>query len=167
MQPGFKTVTTVPKIHKIITFKKACSLIALFKKENKRVVYTSGSFDILHIGHIRYLRAAKREGDILVVGLESDKSITNTRGSGRPINKLAQRLEVIAALECVDYCFGFKDVIKSYESANETFYNRYKDLKANIVVMPPNTKTDMAQKNQVLQAGSEVVVVDLPVFTLP
>lgn len=67
------------------------------------VVFTNGCFDILHAGHVRYLTAARRAGDLLVVGLNSDASVRLIKDPGRPINPQAQRAEVLAALACVDF----------------------------------------------------------------
>lgn len=74
-----------------------------------RVVFTNGCFDILHPGHVRMLRAARAEGDLLVVGLNSDASVARLKGSGRPVNALADRAEVLAALAAVDCVVGFEE----------------------------------------------------------
>jgi rfaE bifunctional protein nucleotidyltransferase chain/domain len=78
----------------------------------KTIVLTNGVFDILHAGHVRYLAGAKRLGDILVVGLNSDESVRELKGEGRPLNSQADRAEVMAALCAVDYViiFGEKRV---------------------------------------------------------
>lgn len=78
----------------------------------KTIVFTNGCFDILHAGHVRYLAAAKRLGDILVVGLNGDASVRELKGEGRPLNSQDDRAEVMAALEAVDYViiFGEKRV---------------------------------------------------------
>ena len=68
----------------------------------KRIVFTNGVFDILHPGHLRYLQAARRHGDVLIVGLNSDASVRRNKGPGRPINPEAERAEVLEALACVD-----------------------------------------------------------------
>ena len=75
----------------------------------KRIVFTNGCFDILHVGHIRYLQAAKQLGDCLVVGLNSDRSVRAIKGAGRPINNEADRAEVLAALAPVDHIIIFDD----------------------------------------------------------
>lgn len=66
------------------------------------VVFTNGCFDILHIGHVRYLQAARALGDVLVVGVNTDESVREFKGPGRPLNPESERAEVLAALECVD-----------------------------------------------------------------
>jgi D-beta-D-heptose 7-phosphate kinase/D-beta-D-heptose 1-phosphate adenosyltransferase len=68
----------------------------------KRLVFTNGVFDILHVGHVRYLQAARSHGDVLVIGLNSDASVRRYKGPSRPINPEVERAEVLAALECVD-----------------------------------------------------------------
>ena len=67
------------------------------------VVFTNGCFDLLHVGHIRYLNAARSLGDALVVGVNSDASVRRIKGKDRPVTPERQRLEVLAALECVDW----------------------------------------------------------------
>jgi D-beta-D-heptose 7-phosphate kinase/D-beta-D-heptose 1-phosphate adenosyltransferase len=86
---------------------KSSNALAVILKRNraksKRVVFTNGCFDILHIGHAKYLESAKKLGDILVVGVNSDTSVRVIKGPGRPINSQDERLGLIAALESVDY----------------------------------------------------------------
>jgi len=72
------------------------------KRLGKRIVFTNGCFDILHAGHIHYLEGAKRLGDVLIVGLNSDRSTRKLKGRGRPINSEADRARVLSALTCVD-----------------------------------------------------------------
>lgn len=72
------------------------------RAEGRRIVFTNGAFDILHPGHLRYLQAARRHGDLLIVGLNSDASVRRNKGSSRPINPQDERAEVLTALECVD-----------------------------------------------------------------
>jgi D-beta-D-heptose 7-phosphate kinase/D-beta-D-heptose 1-phosphate adenosyltransferase len=73
------------------------------------VVFTNGCFDILHVGHTRYLRDARAEGDILVVGLNSDASVKRLKGDERPVNNEDDRAEILAALGFVDYVIKFSD----------------------------------------------------------
>jgi D-beta-D-heptose 7-phosphate kinase/D-beta-D-heptose 1-phosphate adenosyltransferase len=75
----------------------------------KRIVFTNGVFDILHPGHLRYLQAARRHGDVLIVGLNSDASVRRNKGPERPINPEAERAEVLEALACVDGVSVFDD----------------------------------------------------------
>lgn len=93
--------------------KKRLSLPALQKKvralqkQGKKVVFTNGCFDLLHIGHVRYLDAARALGDCLVVAVNSDASVRRLKGAARPIVPHRERAEVLAALGCVDYVVLF------------------------------------------------------------
>lgn len=82
-------------------------LLAGQRRNRKRAVFTNGCFDILHAGHVAYLARARALGDLLVVALNTDPSVRKLKGSGRPINALADRLAVMAALESVDYVTWF------------------------------------------------------------
>jgi rfaE bifunctional protein nucleotidyltransferase chain/domain len=73
------------------------------------VVFTNGCFDLLHKGHVTYLERARRQGELLVVALNSDESVARLKGPERPLNRLADRLEVLAALESVDYVTWFEE----------------------------------------------------------
>lgn len=79
------------------------------RRQRKKVVFTNGTFDIIHRGHVEYLQAARKLGDVLVVGLNTDTSIRRLKGKGRPVNKNADRAAVVAALGCVDYVCFFGD----------------------------------------------------------
>ncbi|MBI2059000.1 MAG: adenylyltransferase/cytidyltransferase family protein [Nitrospirae bacterium] len=77
------------------------------RQEGKTVVLANGVFDLIHVGHVRYLEGAKREGDLLVVAINDDPSVRAMKGEGRPAQPLAERMEVIAALACVDHVVPF------------------------------------------------------------
>lgn len=87
---------------KIMERSELAHVIEREKAAGKSVVFTNGCFDILHIGHVRYLQAARALGDMLVVGVNTDDSVRRLKGPERPLNSEAERAEVIAALECVD-----------------------------------------------------------------
>ena len=80
------------------------------KKDGKKIVFTNGCFDILHTGHARYLREAKKLGDVLVVGLNSDASVRSIKGEKRPLVPQDERADVIASLEAVDYVTIFDEL---------------------------------------------------------
>jgi rfaE bifunctional protein nucleotidyltransferase chain/domain len=80
------------------------------KRNGKRVVFTNGCFDLLHPGHIHTLEAARAFGDVLIVGLNSDESVRNLKGPGRPLIPAAERAEILASLECVDAVLIFDDL---------------------------------------------------------
>jgi rfaE bifunctional protein nucleotidyltransferase chain/domain len=75
----------------------------------KRVVLANGCFDILHVGHLRYLKGARELGDVLVVALNSDRSVREIKGEGRPIMNEQERAELVSALSCVDYVIVFDE----------------------------------------------------------
>jgi len=79
------------------------------RKRGKRIVFTNGCFDILHPGHITYLRKARRLGDLLVIGLNSDGSVRKLKGKGRPITPQRKRAELLASLEFVDFVTIFNE----------------------------------------------------------
>ena len=87
---------------KIVDWKTLKKEVETWQKQGLKVVFTDGCFDILHIGHVRYLQEAKRYGDKLIIGLNSDASVRKIKGEKRPIIPQEQRAEVLAALSCVD-----------------------------------------------------------------
>src|SRR6266571_8060291 len=76
----------------------------------KKLVATNGCFDLLHVGHVRYLQAARALGDALAIGLNGDRSVRELKGAGRPVNNESDRAEVHAALECVDFVTIFPEM---------------------------------------------------------
>ena len=92
---------------KLKTLEAMKPIMTRLKQEGKRVVWTNGCFDILHVGHITYLLAAREQGDVLLVGLNSDRSVSENKGEGRPVISERERATVISALECVDYVLIF------------------------------------------------------------
>ena len=93
---------------KLLSNKKEIKeLIDNYKAQGKRIVFTNGCFDILHSGHVSYLKGSKAEGDILIVGLNNDDSIKRLKGLQRPINSLNDRIEVLSELSCIDHIIPF------------------------------------------------------------
>ncbi len=82
-------------------------ICAALRRAGKRMVFTNGTFDLLHGGHVSYLEFARRQGDVLIVGLNSDASVRRYKGPARPIQNQRDRARVLAALECVDYVVIF------------------------------------------------------------
>ena len=95
---------------KIITLDELREKSEQLRSAGKRVVATNGCFDILHVGHVRYLAAARKRGDLLVVGLNGDNSVRQLKGEGRPVNPEQDRAEVLTALESVDYVTTFPEL---------------------------------------------------------
>jgi D-beta-D-heptose 7-phosphate kinase/D-beta-D-heptose 1-phosphate adenosyltransferase len=92
---------------KIRTLKSLAAELQRRRRQGQRIVFTNGCFDLLHPGHVRYLRAAKRLGDVLVVALNDDAGVRRLKGKGRPLVPIDGRCEIIAALEMVDYVTVF------------------------------------------------------------
>jgi len=95
---------TMPKVLTPSTLRRRLERL---RRAGMRIVFTNGCFDLIHPGHVRYLRAAKRLGDVLVVALNSDSSVRRLKGPGRPLVAQGDRCEVVAALEMVDYVTVF------------------------------------------------------------
>src|SRR3989338_4683401 len=95
---------------KIVSLEALKRKVARHRKEGKRIAFTNGCFDILHLGHVSYLEAAKKKNRILIVGLNSDASVKRlNKGPRRPINSQRDRAHVLAALESVDYVTIFTE----------------------------------------------------------
>lgn len=94
---------------KVLSLKRLLTVLKGLRKRGKTIVFTNGCFDIIHIGHIRYLKKAKALGDILVIGLNSDASVRKIKGDKRPIVSQKERAEVLSALEMVDYIVIFNE----------------------------------------------------------
>ena len=91
-----------PGAARVISRQDAAALVARQRAEGRTIVFTNGVFDLLHVGHLRYLQQARAMGDLLIVGLNADASVRRNKGEGRPINSEAERAELLAALDCVD-----------------------------------------------------------------
>ncbi len=87
---------------KVMTEAEAVAFADRLRRDGRHTVFTNGVFDLLHPGHVRYLQDARREGDALVVGINSDRSVRAIKGPSRPITPERERAEVVAALACVD-----------------------------------------------------------------
>jgi rfaE bifunctional protein nucleotidyltransferase chain/domain len=93
----------------MFTKREALALIERLRADGKTVVFTNGVFDLLHPGHVRYLREARRLGDALIVGVNSDYSVRANKGPDRPLTPEAERAEILVALECVDAAVIFDE----------------------------------------------------------
>jgi len=96
-------------VEKILTTSALSTALRARRARNERIVFTNGCFDLLHIGHTRYLQEARRLGDCLIVGINSDASVRAIKPDGRPIVPQAQRAEVLASLACVDHVVVFDE----------------------------------------------------------
>ncbi len=94
---------------KLLTLEDLAEAVERDKKAGKRVIFTNGCFDILHVGHVRYLREAKALGDVLILAVNSDASARRLKGEGRPYTAQDERLEILSAVEAVDYLTLFDE----------------------------------------------------------
>lgn len=129
------------------------SALAAFRLEGRRIVFTNGCFDILHAGHVRYLTAARGLGDVLVLGINDDASVHRLKGEDRPFNRLEDRCEVLAGLECVDLVVPF---------AGDTPEDLIRELSPDILVKGADWRgKGVAGAEFVEASGGEVQFIDL------
>lgn len=122
------------------------------KDEGKKVVFTNGCFDLLHIGHLRYLQKAKEAGDVLIVGINSDSSMRRLKGPERPIVQQNERAEILSALECVDYVVIFSE---------DTPYRVIRAIRPDILVKGGDYEAgQIVGTDLVKSSGGEVLVID-------
>ena len=137
--------------NKIIERSELIPIIAGLKQEGKRVVFTNGCFDLLHVGHIRYLRAAREEGDLLVLGLNSDRSMRELKGENRPLIPQEERAELLAALSMVDFIVIFDE---------PTPLELIREVRPDVLVKGGDwKKEDIVGGSEVEAFGGRVVVV--------
>ena len=126
--------------------------VNFWKKQNKKIVFTNGCFDIIHRGHIEYLCKAKEMGDILIVGLNSDESVKKLKGDNRPINDQMARLLILASLMFIDAVVLFND---------DTPLNLIKMINPDILVKGGDYDTEkIVGYNFVTQNGGKVSIID-------
>jgi D-glycero-beta-D-manno-heptose 1-phosphate adenylyltransferase len=95
---------------KIVNPDRLAAIADSLRAQGRKLVLTNGCFDLLHVGHVRYLQAARAFGDVLAVAINGDESVRVLKGAGRPLNTESDRAEIIAALECVDHVVLFPEV---------------------------------------------------------
>ena len=139
---------------KIYDRSKLASILQQAKAEDAVVVTTNGCFDVLHLGHLRYLRAARQLGDLLVVAVNSDNSVRRLKGENRPLVPEAERAEMLAGLECVDYVVIFPEL---------TPINLLSELKPSIHVKGGDYKLEQLVERDVVEANGGKVIVGLNV----
>src|SRR5436190_3046339 len=95
---------------KIVTAEQARAIANAMRERGSKLVFTNGCFDLLHVGHVRYLEAARALGDALIVAINSDRAVRELKGAGRPVMCEGERAEVLAALAAVDYVTVFDEL---------------------------------------------------------
>ena len=149
----------IARPEKILTFSEAVEKIRLVKMGGQKVVLAQGAFDILHIGHIHYLRLAKRGGDILFVATEKDETLRLNKGEKRPFNNVDDRLNFLSELEAVDYTFAYGEVI-NYNRSNEIFARRLNALAPTLLAVSVWDHNFSNKKTLAERAGIEILSIE-------
>lgn len=133
---------------RVLTAADLNSVVGRYKKENKKIVFTNGCFDLLHIGHVTYLEEAKKLADVLIVGVNSDSSVSKLKGPSRPLQNESDRSRILAALKAVDHTVVFSE---------ETPLELIKSIKPDVLVKGGDWKIDqIVGSDFVLSYGGQV-----------
>ena len=135
---------------KIIDRSKIRVIISGLQSTGKKIVFTNGCFDLIHAGHVRYLNEAKGLGDVLVIGLNSDASVSSIK-PGRPVNPENQRAEVLAALQVVDYVVLFSE---------DTPYELIKEVQPDVLVKGADWKKQDIVGNDIVKEVKTIQFID-------
>jgi D-beta-D-heptose 7-phosphate kinase/D-beta-D-heptose 1-phosphate adenosyltransferase len=133
----------------MLTMDAGAAFVEAARKRGQRVVFTNGVFDLLHPGHVRYLTAARAKGDVLVVGLNSDRSVRANKGPSRPVTPEQERAEILEALSVVDAVVLFD------EETPQTIIDR---LRPDVLVKGADWAADAIVGRETVEAGGGVVV---------
>lgn len=160
-------MTDAPNGHKIARdYQTVAEFVKDARRKKKKIVLTQGSFDMIHIGHARYCREAKKYGDVLIVGVDSDEKIRARKGEGRPIVPQAERLEMLAHLEYIDLVVLKKLDVPKWElirithpdiliTTEDTYTDEQikalKDICGKVVVLKPMATTSTSAKLRLVQ----------------
>ncbi len=141
-------------VTKVKALQEITAIVTQHQKAGRKVVFVNGCFDLLHVGHVRYLEAARALGDVLVLGLNGDESVRVLKGPGRPLMKQEERAEVLSALECVDYLVLFDEV---------TAHGILEKLQPDIHAKGTDyTRETVPEKDTVLSYGGSIAIVGDP-----
>ncbi len=144
--------------NKILTTEQAIQKTTKLNEQGKRIVLAGGCFDILHIGHITFLKEAQRQGDLLFVFVESDETIKKLKGNNRPLNSQDDRAEILSHLDVVDY------VIKLEPKTNNNFYDQLvMQLKPAIIATTAGDINRIHKERQAKLIDAKVVDVTAPI----
>lgn len=139
---------------RIINIGLARETAEYIKNQNKTIVLTGGVFDILHIGHIKFLQKAKKEGDVLFVMLESDQKARKEKGAKRPINSINERTEVLSSISYIDYIIPLTKLLN-----NQQYDKLIKDIRPNIIAITKGSDSLQFIKRQAKMANAKIVEV--------
>jgi rfaE bifunctional protein nucleotidyltransferase chain/domain len=144
----------MPKNQIVLSREELIDRVAAAKADGARVVFANGCFDVLHVGHVRYLAGAKELGDVLIVGINSDEQVANQKGAGRPLLSANERAEIVAALESVTYVTIFDE---------PTVEELLLALKPDVHAKGTDYTTDTVPERDVVRSyGGEVAIVGDP-----
>ena len=142
------------KAQRVVTREELIERVAAAKADGARVVFANGCFDVLHVGHVRYLTGARELGDVLVVGINSDEQVAIQKGAGRPVLPANERAEIVAALEPVTYVTIFNE---------PTVAELLLALKPDVHAKGTDYTTDTVPERDVVRSyGGEVAIVGDP-----
>lgn len=140
--------------NKILSYKQAGITAQRLHDENKTIVFKSGCFDLFHIGHVRALEFAKKQGDILFVSLGNDAWLRKYKGNGRPVFREELRAELLASLSCVDYVVIARESIASRIDHAKLF----SIIKPHFYMLPPNDKALKEKSIFAAQYGAKIIL---------
>ena len=128
---------------KIVTLEDLVARLGKARKSGQKIVFTNGCFDILHVGHVRYLAEARTQGDLLIVGLNSDASVHLIKGDKRPIVSQGNRAEILASLACVDFVVFFEepDPLRLIQTINPDVLAKGEDWAPDAIVGAEDVKS--------------------------
>ena len=146
-------ITMIKAKNKIVNRKKLAGILAGLRKKGQKIVFTNGCFDLLHVGHVRYLNKAKQQGDVLVVALNTDASVRKLKGKLRPLVSQRERAEILGGLSAVDYVTFFGE---------ETPAEIIAELKPQVLVKGADYKIkDIVGNTFINKTGGRVVRIPL------
>lgn len=142
---------------KIVSLEVLATIVERLRAEGKKIVSTNGTFDLLHVGHVRGLKEAKNLGDVLIVGLNSDSSVREYKSPLRPIIPEAERAEMLASLTCVDYVVIFEetDPIRFLEIVKPDIHAKGEEYDLENLKETPTVKANGGVVRSITRVGSE------------
>ena len=141
-------------MNRIIDTNKAIKISKKLKREGKKIILAGGCFDILHIGHIRFLEQAKKRGDVLFILLENDKSVKKIKGDDRPINTQEERAVVLSSLKPVDYVVNLSEM-----NSNSDYDKLIINLKPDVIATTKKSKQVIHNIRQAKLVDAELALV--------
>lgn len=139
----------------ILQLNNISKTVAKIKDQKKKIVLIGGCFDILHIGHIRFIEKAKQQGDILIVLLESDRKIQQTKGIHRPIHSQKERAEMLASIQGVDYI-----ILLPYISQNIRYDQLVQAIQPDIIATTQGDNGLVHKQRQAKEVGAKLAIVN-------